>query len=204
VQTLKSRVIRSSRFAALKKVRGEILVSSVAMTLVAALYSNGPKWGTVSPLEEKPKLFVDEGSAARESEERISEFMQRVALAHVGKPQFSAPVEKQESLVEKAELKAPAVAPRSHRLSNASKLERPRGDNTSAASTAPKPLSEQAPIVAGEAAGAAGPAQSKESQPTNYGTRLIASFTNTVLAQNQRVIDGVTSMANAVTSLVKK
>jgi len=201
LQTLNTQTIRNDGPKRVKRLVGLILASSVAVLLVAELYSNGAKWTAVPSIAKKAAPRPEQTQAAQEEEEqRIGDFMQKVARAHVGRLDPLEQVEEQtdrpESASERIDSKASAPAPL-RKSASVGKSERPR-----IAALAQKPAAAAAAPVE---APAVPPAEAKDAQPSaSLTSRVIDSVTGAVTSQNKRIMDGFGYIANAVGSLAKK
>jgi len=200
LETLNSQAIRNMLPVGVKRRAGEVLAAVVATLLVAAVYANGSKSGTDSPLQEKAAPRLEQGQDAQEEEQRIGDFMQKVARAHVGRLD---PQEHIEEHADKAQIPEEKTEPKttaalSRKTASAGKSERPR---VAALTQKPAPASAAAPV----AAPAVPPAEGKEAQPqASLTSRVIDSVTGVVTSQNKRIMDGFSYVTNAVVSLAKR
>jgi len=201
LQTLNVQTIRINRP---KRVRMlvAILASSVTVLLAAELFSNGAPWSAVPSIAKKAAPRPEQTQAAQDEEEqRIGDFMQKVARAHVGRLEPLEQAEEQttdrpESVSERIDPKASTPLP-ARKTPSANKSERSR-----VAALTPKPAATTAAPVEAQAVP---PAETKEAAPpSSLTSRVIDSVTGAVTSQNKRIMDGFGYIANAVGSLTKK
>lgn len=201
MQTLNAQTIRNDGPKRVKRLASVILASSVAVLLVAELGSNAAKWTAGPSIAKKAASRPEQTLAAQEEEEqRIGDFMQKVARAHVGRLEPQEQAEEQtdrpESASERLDPKVSAAAPpRKSPTANKSERSRVAALATKPAAAAAAPLEAQA----------VSPAEAKEAPPSaSFTSRVIDSVSGAVTSQNKRIMDGFSYIANAVGSLAKK
>jgi hypothetical protein len=189
-------MIRNGFSASTQKLVPEILVSGLAILLVTALFAN--------VMRAKPPSSRVEGPLAAASSQATADFMERVALSHVGGLKPPAAAIAMASTGATAE-PAIAAAPLPPALASAPGHDRPHAAMAHVAATTPEvlppprpPLATAAPFVV------AGPAKAKPLRPLRYGMQLITQVVGFVPASGTRVYEGMASVGDALASFAKK
>ena len=219
MQALMYHRIRDGFSALTKKLVPEVLVSILAIVLVIVLFSNVAKGPLVS--SQADRTGFDRHIAATSNQKTV-DFMERVALSHVGEPKSStaaavASAPKVVSADAKAEpaaaVAAPAALPHPPRLASAPAREKPHTAATHVAASVPAVLPpprppfaapEPVPVVA-ESPVVVPEAQKPEPlRPLRYGVHLVTQIVDFVPASGTRVFEGMASIGGALASFAKK
>ena len=201
------RTIRNRMHVLTKKLFTEVLVSSLATLLVMAMFSNVMKTTT-------PAARADITAATAASDEKTADFMERVALSHVASLKAPAttpasePAEPAAALA--ANAAAPAVAPT--QLSGLRGHDRTRAAAVHVAANIPDVLPPPRPQLAVvEPAGFVAPQKARSHRVIDYGLRplrfgmhVVTDVVDFVPASGTRVVEGVASVGDALTSFAKK
>lgn len=213
-------MFRSGLRVLTRKLATEILVSSIATLLVMAMFSNVMK---ATPPSSAQPAIATAGSAAQ-SGEKTAEFMEQVALSHVASlkqaPATSSDADRAAAAAPNA--LAPAVVPPApaphphdhaavavHLAAAANVLPPPRPAFDTPASSVPAPTV----VAAAAPAEAAAETPKKEKphrmidyglRPLRFGMHVVTSAVDFVPATGTRVVEGVTSVGDALGSFVKK
>ena len=197
----------------------EVLVSSLATLLVMAAFSHMTK-PTPPVAQDGERLTSLAGKPAAgetdESSETVDDFMQRVALSHVAS--LKAPASQAANAAASESVAEPGIplsprppaAPPRHERASVSKLH--------IAASVPKvlppakpPLAAIEPAAVSEpgkaeplpAAVPATPVKAAPLPPLEFGMRLVSGLGTLISVSETRVVQGVASMGDTLTSLVK-
>ncbi len=203
-------LIRNRLHAGTRKLVGEVLVSSLSTVLAMVILSNLTKPAPPFSRLDGPISSAVRGSAAGETSDASADFLERVALSHVAS--LRAPSPDAATVVGTNELPTgaaiPLAAPLPPRRAAASQ-DHARSSKERVAvnvnvAKGPAPAQPPLPLPTGEAAVASAPVTAERFNPLQYGTRLVASLGDIVSASDKRVVEGLGSVGDALTSLVKK
>lgn len=200
-------MIRSGLHVPTRKLVTEVLVSSLATLLVMAMFSNLVKPTAPAARLDAPVSGSAGGLAASGTNEATADFMERVALSHVG----HKPAAANEAIVAPSEPVVAAVAALAQRPAVAPRHDRPHAVVTHVAANVPDvlppprpPLARVEPAVPSASVAVTAPVTTKPLRPLQYGMRFVTQFVDFVPASGTRVVEGVTSMGDALTSFAKK
>ena len=194
-------MIRNGFNALTRKLVPEVLVSGLATLLVMALFSNVMKATPPSSRADRPGF---DGQFASASGETTADFMERVALSHVAglKPPPAAAAASADATSEPT---TAAAAPLPPRLATAPGHDKPRAAVVHVAASVPDVLPPPRPPLATiEPAVVSEPAKAKPLRPLRYGMRLVTQLVDFVPASGTRVVEGMASIGDALTSFAKK
>jgi len=201
-------IVRNGLHAGTRKLVGEVLVSSLSTVLAMIILSNLTKPAPPFSRLDGPISSAVRGSAAGETSDASADFLERVALSHVASLKAASP--DAATVVGASELPTdaaiPLAAPLPPRRPGASQDHTRSSKERVAANVnvAKSPAPAQPPLPTGEAAVASAPVTAERFNPLQYGTRLVASLGDIVSASDKRVVEGLGSVGDALTSLVKK
>jgi hypothetical protein len=198
VQAPISLTIRNGLSALTRKLVPEILVSGLASLLVMALFANVMKASPPPSRADRPG--ANEQLAAASSQ-TTADFMQLVALSHVGgvKPPPNAA-----SADAPAEPTPAAAAPAAPLSVSAPGHNRPHAAMVRVPASTPDVLPPPRPSLATtEPAVVSEPPKAKPLPPLRYGVHLVTQLVDFVPASGTRVYEGMTSIGGALASFVK-
>jgi hypothetical protein len=189
-------MLRSGLRAITQKRVPEVLAASlsivVAFVFASHLATPAP---SVAPVE--PRVATAEPvPAANDAGDPTADFLERVALSHVAALKTPAPDQPAATSGVAPDAAVP-LPPRRFAAGQA------RAAKERIAATTLKDASSPQPPQAANAP-AATPAATDRPGPLQYGMRLFTSVGDFVSASDKRVIDGVASVGDALTSFVKK
>jgi hypothetical protein len=200
-------MLRKGPHAVTQKLLAGVLVASLSFIVVAVLVSRPTKpAASVAPVAARISL------ADPEAPDASADFLERVALSHVTTPKSVAPGDADAATNELSGDSAVPLPPRrrtalqdhSHAGKVASNVQ------ASAQSNVPgnveKAPPQAAPAVSASAAAPAGGAGDwlKRLNPLPYGAGLVANIGDFVSTTDKRVVDGMASVGDTVTSFIKK
>jgi hypothetical protein len=190
----------------------EIVVSSLATALVAAVYTHGPDLKAIealSPASPAPTASLDGGD---ERPEGLAQFMARVASGHVGKSSPRSPIAETPAAAAASADSEPVWPPQQK-----SGAARPARAVASANQTAAAKPAASTPLAASATeiqpapapAHEAPPAQQAEAAPpASYTSHIVDKFKDYVWNPGAFVVNGVSSgvssVTNKITSFVKR
>ena len=190
-------MIRNGFSALTQKLVPEVLVSGLAILLVTALFAN--------VMRAKPPSSRVDGPLAAASSQATADFMERVALSHVGGLKPPAAAIAMASTDATAEPATAAAAPLPPALASAPGHDRPHAAMAHVAATTPEvlppprpPLATIEPVVVAE------PAKAKPLPPLRYGMHVVTQIVDFVPASGTRVFEGMASVGDALASFAKK
>lgn len=199
----------------------EVLISSLAALLVMAVFPHMTK-PTPPVAQDGVRLTSSEQQPVvgetSESSETVDDFLQRVALSHVAS--LKAPASRAASIaasVPKTDEPSSGV-PFSTRPAAASRHDRPSASKVHVAASVPKvqppvtplativPAATAAPVIAEPQPPivAATPVKAEPLTPIKYGMRLVSGLGTFISVSQTRVAEGMASVGDTLTSLVKK
>jgi hypothetical protein len=206
VQAPISLLIRNGLHAGTRKLVGEVLVSSLSTVLAMVILSNLTKPAPPFAPIDGPISSAVRGSAGEETSDASADFLERVALSHVASLRAASP--DAATVVATSELPTDAAIPLPAPLPPrrpAASQDHARSNKERVAVSLPKgPSPAQPPFATSEAAVVSAPVTAERFNPLQYGTRLVASLGDIVSASDKRVVEGLGSVGDALTSLVKK
>ena len=195
-------IIRNGFSALTQKLVPEVLVSGLAIVLVTALFAN--------VMRAAPPSSRAEGALAAASSQTTTDFMERVALSHVGgaKPPAGVATPSTDATAGSDAPADPTTAPATPQppvSASAPGHDKPHAALVHVAASAPEvtppprpPLATAAPIVE------AGPAKAKPLRPLRYGMHLLTRVVDLVPASSTRVFEGMASVGDVLASFAKK
>jgi hypothetical protein len=201
----------------------EVLISSLATLLVMAVFSHMTK-PTPPVAQDGVRLMSSEQQRVvgetSESSETVDDFLQRVALSHVAS--LKAPASQAASVAASEpktdEPSSDTGVPFLTRRAAASKHDRPSASKAHVAASVPKvqppvtplativPAATAAPVIAEPQPPivAATPVKAEPLPPIKYGMRLVSGLGTFISVSQTRVAEGMASIGDTLTSLVKK
>lgn len=203
-------MIRNRLHALTRKLMTEVLFSSLATLLTMAIMSQVTK--PVSPAAQAGEQLTSQlassaGEApSRDTSEATADFMQRVALSHVASLRAPHAAESQASRVAANEPVAAAAVPLPPRPPATPRHDRLGSSKAHLAANAPKAPQAlpPAPAVVIEPASESAPAKAQLIPPLDYGMHLVTNLGTIVTASETRVIEGMATVGDTLTSIVKK
>lgn len=188
-----------------RKLVAEIFISCVATLCAMIVFSNFNKPAPAPNAEQTRLASVDARFAKGEASEAIDDFVEQVALSHVAALKAASSPANARSGDAASNDAAFAPTPPPPRQAAAPRHDRPRADKTHVAANSPKAApAAQAALPASEPAAAPQRADIDWLAPLHYGKLLVASAGDFVAASDARVIEGMASVGDALTSFTKK
>jgi hypothetical protein len=195
VQVRISLMIRNGLYAQKRKLLTRVLISSLANLLVMAI-STLP----FAPDDRRPSP-VHGGPAGGETNETLADFMERVALSHLAGLRAPPAATSQGTIVAASDTTtAPAVPFPPPRPAAVPQHYRAISSKVHVTAIVPKVLpSVPPPQVMTEPAAVSAPVKLEQPQ---YGVQLVSHLED-ILSASTRVVEGVASVGDKLTSLVK-
>jgi hypothetical protein len=188
-------MLRKGLHAVTQKLAAEVLVSSLSTLLVMVLVSHLLRPPPpVAPVASRIS-FADREPAPNETGDATADFLERVALAHITAPKAAAPGETGGATNEISADASVPLPPRRHAAAQS------HGNKERVAASAPK-APPQPPLAASEPTVA--PTVADRPNALQYGMGLVATVGDFVSASDKRVVEGMASVGDALTSFVKK
>lgn len=206
--------IRNRLHALTRKLMTEVLFSSLATLLTMAIMSQVTK--PVSPAARVDEQLTSQLASSagetprRDTSEATADFMQSVALSHVASLRAPHAAESQASHVAANEPVAVATVPLPPRPPATPRRDRLGSSRTHLAANAPKapqalpPAPAVQPPAVIEPASEPAPAKAQLMPPLDYGMHLVTNLGTIVAASETRVIEGMATVGDTLTSIVKK
>ena len=186
----------------------EVLVSSLATLVAMAIYSDLHKPLPSVPPGNGQQSLVAEGSAEGETVDSTDDFVERIALSHIRGPKTPSKAPSEEVMAAKGEISNVSTAPLSPRPPAVQRHERLASGKSHVAASVPKALPPvKPPLAAAEPAAASAPitpAKAEPLPPLEFGMHLVNNLGTMIAASETHVVEGVASVGNTLTSLVKK
>lgn len=191
--------IRNGFSALTQKLIPEALVSGLAIALIIALFASVMR---VNPPSSRLERQGAGAQVTAASDEATADFMERVALSHVGatKPPPAAPS------ADIATEPPAAAAPLPPQSASAPGHDRPHAAIVRVAATTPAVLPPPRPqqVTIEPAIVVAEPAKNKPLRPLRNGLHFFTQIVDIVPASGARVYEGMSSIGGALASFAKK
>jgi hypothetical protein len=194
VQVPSSLMIRNGLHALKRKLLTRLLISSLANLLVIAISAL-----PFAPDDRRPSP-VHGGPAGGETNEALADFMERVALSHLVGLRAPPAATRQGTIVAASETTtAPAVPFPPPRPAAVPQHDRPISSKVHVTASVPKVLPSLPPQAMTEHAAVSAPVKLEQPQ---YGMQLVSHLED-ILSASTRVVEGVASEGDKLTSLAK-
>ncbi len=209
-------MLRKGLHAVTQKLVAEVLVSSLSTLLVMTLISHLTRPAPALAPADPRVATADLRAAPDAASDATADFLERVALSHVAAPK-AAQDALADATAEPAAVTPVPVPPRRHAA--APDPSRPGKDRVAAiapgniqgnpqANVPGAVVKAASPQPAQSASAAAAPAAGGDwlnrLNPLNYGAGLVANIGDFVSASDKRVVAGMASVGDSVTTFVKK
>jgi hypothetical protein len=187
-----------------RKLVAEIFISSVATLCAMIIFSSFNRPAPAPDPKQTQLSPVDARFAKGETSEAIDDFVEQIALSHVAALKAPTTANDQPGGTA-ASLPASSPAAPSPRQPTAAKHDRQRSDKARvAAATLKQAPAEQASLQLIEAASEPTHSDIDWLAPLHYGKLLVAKAGDIVAASDARVMEGIASVGDVLTSFNKK
>lgn len=177
----------------------EVLVSSLSTLLAMAIFSDLTMTKPAPSLTPVEIRLSSAGGApvSKEADSGTADFLERVALSHIGRTIEPPAAESPAPVIAAAETKTATAVPLPPRRATAAH-DQPRAGQTRVVSSS----QQTSPPAQLELASPTPKAE--QFAPWQYAVRMVANIQDVVSASDKRVVESMASVGDALTSLVKK
>lgn len=179
-----------------QKMLAGVLVASLAFIVVVVLVSR-PTKPAVAPVASRLTLAESEATPA-EASNATADFLERIALSHLATPKAVAAGETGAATGDVSGDSTVPAPPKRRAAQTRTGKERVAANAPAGAQK--DPASPQPALAAGEPA----PDVAERPNALQYGMKIVGSVGDFVSASDKRVVEGMASVGDALTSFVKK
>ena len=192
-------MLRKGPHAVTQKMLAGVLVASVSFVVIVAASHQMKPAPAVAPVAARLTLAEGE-QAPDEGSNATADFLERVALSHLSTPKAAGAGETGAATSQLAGDLAVPPPPRRRAATQT------HGGKERVAANAAPPSSQKDPSATPQPGFAGDPAPDVAERPNalQYGMKLIGGVGDFVVASDKRVVEGMASVGDALTSFVKK
>jgi hypothetical protein len=182
-----------------QKMLAGVLVASLAFIVVVVLISRPKKTAPAAAAVASRLTLAEAEATPDEASNATADFLERIALSHLATPKAGAAGETGAATGEVSG-DSTVPAPPKRRAATQTRTGKERVAANAPAGAPKDPASPQPALAAGEPA----PDIAEHPNALQYGMKLVGNVGDFVVASDKRVIEGMASVGDALTSFVKK